>query len=120
MVVDLAALHSDDAAAVLDALEPDQRLLVEGLLREFSDFGFGVSTEPVAPPVTFDRQKFSPWLVAALDAQGGAMTDRSRAVLRAAAVKLYPAASAALSKDTRGRATLRDRLGALVPGRRPT
>lgn len=91
LVVNLAALHADDAAAVLSELEAQERKAVERLLEEFSGFGFAGASAPVA---SFESRRFSPWLADRLQGRGD-MTELARGALAACAGELYPAPLAA-------------------------
>ncbi len=89
MIADMALLHADDIAAILGALDPGERLAVEGLLREHA-----AHFEPPQPPAPdpFDPVRLSPWLLERLHARDDAMTQDARLALRDVAVRLYPAA----------------------------
>jgi hypothetical protein len=104
MVVDLAALHADDIAAVLAQLEPRQRGKVEALLRELSDFGFGERISQSQERGRVDASQLSPWLVDRLAEERSdiGMTALARAKLRDCAVRLFP-----LPSPTTGPATKR-------------
>jgi hypothetical protein len=87
MVVDLAALHGDDVAAVLEQLDPEQRRKVETLLKEFSAFGFG---DAAASSPSIDTARVSSWLIERTVASAS-MTASARAALLRCATQLYPA-----------------------------
>lgn len=114
MVVDLATLHADDVAAVLSEFDAGQRATIEGLLRDFSGFGF-IEQMPAPAAVAYDPSLLSPWLVRRLEAEGGETTARTRDALRDCASRLAPPVAA--PSQPRPRATLRGRLGSLMTGR---
>lgn len=87
LIINLAALHPDDAEAVLSALEPDERQSVKALLGEFSPF----EQEAPVPEKTMDRMRISRWLAKRLDKNPRiAMSEPARLALNACAVRLYP------------------------------
>jgi hypothetical protein len=81
IIVDLAALHSDDREAVLSDLAPEHRRTIERLLREFLGFGFEEQTVPAAPAPEYDRSSLSPWLIQRLDADSADVTAHARKTL---------------------------------------
>ncbi len=103
MAVDLAALHADDIAAVLDHLDSAQRQQVEELLRDLSDFGFGHRVaRPVEGTAGIDTSNISPWLEERLRAgsSDSRMTPSAASALRDCALHLYPLSAA--SKKSSG------------------
>jgi hypothetical protein len=92
MVVDLAALHPGDVAAVLDLLDPSQRKTIETLLRQLSDFGFGEPIAQSSDGVAIDLSRLSPWLADRLgpEQQGIKMTVMARKALRDCVERLCP------------------------------
>lgn len=97
MVVDLAALRGEDIAAVLEKLSPQQRRKVEGLLKEFSEFGFASTGALLSErSVVIDVTRVSSWLVERTDPErsGANMTPSTRAALLQCATDLYPAPQA--------------------------
>ena len=90
MIADLAALHPDDAAGVLSALEPDARARTEALLREYAAT---VDGRPAGDASAYDPTRLSPWLVQRADSAQGAefqMTADTHQALRASVMRLYP------------------------------
>lgn len=95
-VADLARLHPDDLAVILDALEPAEKARIDALV---ADFAGRPDAEPV---VTYEG--VSPWLRVRIDpnAKGGRgkrefvlMTDAAREALVAAAEPFRAARPAA-------------------------
>lgn len=104
-VTGLARLHPDDAAAILAALEPDERSRVDTLVAGLA--GRAPAADPAAPPAEPEwvYDSVSPWLLARIDPDdrraGRAsrdfvlMTEAGREALRVAAEPFRkPAASA--------------------------
>jgi len=85
LVIDLAGMHADDAAAVLGELDEAQRGTVQRLLDEFSGFAFLDGRKPE----DFDAAMLSPWLAGRI-AQEQALTDKTRGLLREIATELWP------------------------------
>lgn len=82
MIVDLAALHSDDLEAVLSDLPPNHRSTIERLLREFLGFGFDFGEQALPTPAPeYDRSRLSPWLIQRLDADSADVTAHARKTL---------------------------------------
>ena len=100
LVTDLAGLHPEDLAGVLDGLDGDARAKVEALLREFA--GPAPPTpqaEPIppvieAPPtVAYDVMTMSPWLAGLLRENStarNAMAPDAFAALCDCAAKVHP------------------------------
>jgi hypothetical protein len=95
MIVELAALQPHDLAAILGELDQRQRTSVERLLQDFLGFGLG-DPEPPQREKSFDRSRFSPWLLQRLEEEDGAvrLSDATRAALRVCAGDLYPISAA--------------------------
>jgi hypothetical protein len=94
LVFDLGALSADDAAAVLDQLDPPHRKKIEALLRELSEFGFGQNLPKPADELPgIDVSCLSPWLIERLKSGRDtiSMTTPARATLRDCAARLCPA-----------------------------
>jgi hypothetical protein len=86
LVADLAALHRDDAGAILEALSGPERRAVEALLE-----GFGAPSALPVEPKAFDRSALSPWLVQLIDAlPADRMTSAAHETLIACAVDVFP------------------------------
>jgi hypothetical protein len=89
VIAELAALHPDDLAAVLELLDTDGRKRIEVQLAEWSPFKpVEQRVQAVAP--RFDEQRVSPWLVARMWGRDGKTTQQTRDRLLAHAVRLYP------------------------------
>ncbi len=91
LVVDLAARQPDDIASVLDQLDAPQRKIVEGMLRELSNFGFGQDAPHASEDI--DARRLSPWLMERIqsDQADSTMTVAGRQALRECALRLYAA-----------------------------
>jgi hypothetical protein len=101
MIADLAALHPDDAAAVLSALEPDARAKTEALLREYAAY---VDGSPAVDAGAYDPTRLSPWLVQRADSAADSdfeMTPHAHRALRASVMRLYPLPQAAVTVTMR-------------------
>ena len=94
MAADLAALHADDAAAILGELTAAERAKIEVLLSEYTDGPQLAPPPPPAPVKECDIAQLSPWLAERVRAelpQGISMTREAHQLLRNCAVELYPA-----------------------------
>jgi hypothetical protein len=92
-VADLARLHPDDAAAVLGALDLDEKAKVDALIADFQGRPLAVAPAPEAEPV-WAYEGVSPWLLLRIDPDARVgragrefvlMTDAARDALRRAA-----------------------------------
>lgn len=111
MVADMAALHADDMAAILNELHAGGRQTVEGLLHDYASYA-DIGEAPVpGDRIAYDASKLSPWLIQRLqaaDEPGYDMTAQVRHALRDCVTRLYPASSAAIPgarRRLRGRKT---------------
>lgn len=94
MVADLAVLHEDDIAAILDVLEAKQRTLIETLLKEHAGHPDTGAARP-ADRLQYDPARLSPWLVERIEGPERAMTAQARRALRECAAEQFPIAAKA-------------------------
>ncbi len=88
LIADLAALHPDDAAAVLSLLKDEERAKVDPLLQEFLTFDKPAAS---ALPACFDETQLSPRLLARINEKDQGVTETVQAALRRLAVRASPA-----------------------------
>lgn len=101
LVAHLSVLNSEDVAAILGELDDAGRARVEALLQKVRDSETGEVAAPPPDIPAYDVTQVSAWLNERLEAgDGDGVTESSRKLLHACAVRLYPAPKRPARKAT--------------------
>jgi len=92
IATELAALHVEDSAAILAALNERERKIIEQFVRVHIG-GFQEALAVSSAGAVYDSSRLSPWLIQQLQSvrqQGGTMTPMARQALLDCVAKLHP------------------------------
>jgi len=92
IAAELAALHVEDSAAILGALNERERKTIEQFLRVHIG-GFQEALAVSGAAAAYDSSRLSPWLIQQLQSarqEGGTLTPTARQALLDCVAKLHP------------------------------